>query len=120
MNTKKYNGYWIAGLLLISQIIWIAPAYADSLSDYNMICDDCRVSTIYTELLNGDLAFKTVDGVGGQECVGEKITTTSSSTNRQRDQMLSVLMAAMLSGKRINVWSRNSGCEAAIVVELIP
>ena len=75
-----------------------------------VLCDSCEVSWIDTELSNGDLRFASVSGVGSGPCAGTFMTTMSTVTESQRDQIMSVLLTAMMSGTKITAHGSSTAC----------
>ncbi len=74
------------------------------------LCINCEVRWIDTEKSNGDLRFATTDDIGSGPCVGTYMTSRSTVTERQRDQMVSVLLAALVSGTKITAEGDSTQC----------
>lgn len=87
-------------------------------SEADVLCSDCEVAWIDSEMSNGDLRFGTVSGIGGGPCSGQTITTISTATERQRSQILSILMAAAMSGKHVDAQGASTQCGSFSLVTL--
>lgn len=99
-------------------LISVGLALSSMQSDADVLCSDCEITWIDSETSNGDLRFGTLSGIGSGPCSGQSITTKSTVTERQRSQMLSILMAAAMSGKRIDAHGDSGQCGSFTSVTL--
>ncbi len=74
------------------------------------LCHTCEISWIDTEKSNGDIVLRSADNIGSGPCVGTALTTRSTVTDRQKDQLFSAMLAAMMAGKKITAHGETSGC----------
>lgn len=83
------------------------------------LCANCQVDYLDSELVNGDLRFSPVLGSGTSgTCKNKLMTTMSNVTERQRDQILSVLLTAAMSGAKVSIYGASSDCGSFNIIRL--
>lgn len=90
--------------------VFISSSFVSAHALAEHLCVSCQVSWIDTELANGDLRFATVSGIGSGPCVGTHMTTLSGVSMQQRNQIMSVLLAALVSGATITAHGASTNC----------
>ena len=90
---------------LVLTLLFISTA-----ANAEILCDACEVEWVRTEKSNGDLVFATTSGIGTGPCVGTQMTTRGIITERQKDQMMSMLLAALVSGAKIRAEGDDTPC----------
>lgn len=106
--------YWIVGFVLASQLAFTMTAFAADVK----LCNNCNVLFVRSEDNNEDVVIR-LDGDDSQaSCTDGIMTSKGSATSRQKDQMVSLALAALLSGKKLTAYGTSSACGSLVYVTL--
>ena len=76
------------------------------------LCHTCELSWVDTEDSAGIIVIRPVDGSGTGICTNQPIRTSSGLSDRQKDQIFSVSMAALVAGKKITASGSSQDCNS--------
>lgn len=97
-------------ILFVLFTIVSATAAADAL------CSECKVHWLDSELANGDVRVGLKSGTG--PCNNMTLITVGSLNERQKNQMISMLMAAAMSGAEIDAHGTSADCGSFNLVSI--
>jgi hypothetical protein len=82
------------------------------------LCHTCEISWVETESSTGILIIRPLDGSGSGPCINVPIRTKTGLSDRQKDQIYSGSLAAVMSGKKITANGDASDCNALISITI--